>query len=393
MDSSAEAEVASSAEFDALDQALESAGPAGALDLLIARLSERGQFRALLDALLLRARLQLGLPLIQPGSLADLPEPLRTKYEDRYVDAIREVGGRLVDAGEIAAAWPYFRAIGEKEPVAQALEGYQPAEGDERLGQIIEVAFNQGVHPRKGYELILDHYGACSAISAFEHLPLDEPTRIACADRLVRHLHAQLVSNLRADIAGRGQVLPPEGTSVAGLLAGRHWLFADDAYHLDTSHLAATVRIAPILTDPATIALAVDLSDYGRNLSSMHRYEGEPPFERTYEDHAVYLRALLNLGVDSAIAHFEAKLPPPDPEGDADTMPAQVLVRLLLRLNRVEKAIDVAAKHLAAVPDSALIVPTLAQLCQRAGRPDRLAEISRERGDLVNYLAAAVLRG
>jgi hypothetical protein len=381
------------AAFDALDRTLRASGPGAALDQLIGHLAERGEFRALLDALLLKARHELGLPLVQVGPLAEIPEPARSRYEDRYVEAIRSVGGKLLDAGDVPSAWPYFRAIGEPEPVARAVDAYEPAEGDERLGAMIEVAFNQGANPRKGFALILDHYGTCSAISAFEHLPADEATRAACADRLVRQVHAHLAANLRADITARGEPAPPEGASIPDLIAGRDGLFDDDAYHLDVSHLAATVRLSPLLTDPATIALAVELTDYGRRLSERHRYEGEPPFERTYEDHAVYLRALLGRDVDAAVSHFRAKLTPPDPELPDGVFAAQVLVGLLLRVGRLEEAIGVAAEHLGGIPESALGCPSVAQLCQRAGQPGRLARIAREHGDLVNYAAAMLQAG
>lgn len=374
--------------FESLDKTLETASPAEAIDHLATMLADRGEFRALLDARLLKARLDLDLPLVQVGSLADIPEPARTQYEERYVEAIREVGKLLLDAGEIGAAWAYFRAIAEKEPVAAAIEVYQPLENDERIGQVVEVAFNQGVHPRKGFALILEHYGTCSAITAFEALPPDEATRVVCADRLVRRLHGDLTLNLRGEIARRGQPLPPDGTSIGDLIAGREWLFVDEAYHLDVSHLASTVRLSPLLTDPETIALAVGLTDYGQNLSERHRYEGDPPFEDHYGDHAVYLRALLGQNVEEAIAHFQSKLPAPDPDGRDEAIAAQVLVRLLVRIGRTEDAIEIAAEHLAQLPDSALACPGVAQLCQSLGRLDRLAEIARERGDLVNYAAA-----
>ncbi|WP_435009648.1 hypothetical protein P12x_000904 [Tundrisphaera lichenicola] len=376
----------STAEFEDLDRTLANSGPAEALDQLARGLAARGEFRALLDVLLLKARIDLGLPTVLTGPLAEIPEPARTQYEERYIEAIREVGGRLLKAGEIGAAWAYFRAIAEKEPVTAAIEAYDPPENDERIGQVIEVAFNQGVHPLKGFGLILDHYGTCSAISAFEGLPPDEATRVACADRLVRRLHSDLVLNLRSEIARRGQPLPPEGTSIGDLVEGRDWLFVDDAYHLDVSHLSSTVRLSPLLTDPSTIEMAIGLTDYGRRLSDRHRYEGDPPFEDHYGDHGIYLRALLGQDVEQAIAHFRGKLPPVDERDEA--VAAQVLVRLLVRLGRSEEAVDLAAEHLAHLPDSALTCPSVAQLCQSIGRLDRLAEISRGRGDLVNYAAA-----
>ncbi|HEV3122233.1 MAG TPA: hypothetical protein VGY53_10030, partial [Isosphaeraceae bacterium] len=132
------------AAFQALDRALGEAGAAAAIDHLIDLLGERGEFRALLDALLLKARHDLGLPLVQTGALAEIPEPVRTRYEERYVEAIRLVGQKLLDKGDIAGAWPYFRAIAEKEPVAAALERYEPAEAGEQLSAVIDVAFNQG---------------------------------------------------------------------------------------------------------------------------------------------------------------------------------------------------------------------------------------------------------
>lgn len=379
--------------FDTLDATLRAAGAEAAVDQLIRHLDQTGQYRALLDALLLKARRELGLPLIPFGSLADLPEPARSRYEERYVDAIRTVGTKVLASGDLPSAWSYFRAIGEPEPVAKALDEYAPEEGDERLSAIIEVAFNQGANPRKGFELILDHYGTCSAITAFEHLPQNDATRAACADRLVRQLHSHLTQNLRAEIAERGQPSPPDGTSIAGLLEGRDWLFSDEAYHIDVSHLGATVRLSPMLTDLSAVALAVELTDYGRRLSERHRYEGEPPFERTYEDHAIYLRALLGEEVDAAIAHFRDKLGSGQAESPGETYPAQVLVGLLVRLNRLDQAIEVSAEHLAALPEAALMCPSVAQLCQRAGQPDRLARIARQHGDLVNYAAAILQNG
>jgi hypothetical protein len=383
------------AAFLAIDQSLISEGPAATLDLLIARLEAGHEYRAMLDALLLKARFDLGLPLVQVGSLAGIAEPTRSQYEDKYVEAIRRVGGLLLASGEIASAWPYFRAIGEKDAVTKAIDAYVPSgePGDEQLGQIIDIAFNQGAHPVRGYGFILEHYGICSAITAFEHLPPDDSVRLVCAEKLVRTLHTQLVANLRDEIARQGHTLPPEGTPIGKLIEDHSWLFDDDAYHIDISHLGSVVRIAPMLTDPEVLKLAIGLTDYGRNLSERHHYNSEPPFENLYIDHGFYLRALISEDVETAVGHFLAKLPTIDPEIPPaermdDPLPAQVLVRLLLRVNRAEQAIEIAKEQLVGLPESMLTCPSLAQICQIAGRPDKLAEISREQGDLVNYAAA-----
>src|SRR4051795_6457375 len=100
MPSAAATEPDTSASFLALDDLLLRSGPQAVLERLIGELTERGEFRALLDALLLQARHDLGLPLIQGGGLSDLPEPVRSQYEERYVEAIRSVGRRFLDAGD-----------------------------------------------------------------------------------------------------------------------------------------------------------------------------------------------------------------------------------------------------------------------------------------------------
>lgn len=377
--------------FDELTLLLRRDGPAAASNRLVALAELQGQPRALLEALLLKARIELGIPAVPPRSLSSLPEPQRTQYEDRYVAALRQVGQQLLDAGDIPAAWPYFRVLGEKEQVARAIDAYEPAEGgDDRLGTLIDIAFHQGVHPSRGFQWILDHYGICSAITAFEHLPPDEPIRSAAADRLTRSLHHQLLFSLRSEIGRREGLEPPNDASLLQLLNGRDWLFEDEAYHIDTSHLAAVVRMSTLLSDPETLSLALDLTTYGRRLSHRYQYAGEPPFEDLYADHAVYLNALLGHDVEHAIHHFQAKLAPPDPDSDdpMGSIPAQILVRLLARLGRTEDAIAVFSEHLAGVPESMLLCPSLPQLCIEAGRPDLLAEHARRAGDLPLFTAA-----
>ena len=366
-------------EIDAFDRAMAAGGPSTALDQLMARARAERRPRPLLDALLLKARHDLGLPTIAGGPLADLPEPGRTRYEERYVEALREVGGILLADGEIAAAWPYYRAIGEPEAVARAIDEYTM---DHRLDQVVEVAFNQGANPRRGFALILENYGACAAISAYSGLPDDNAVRVEAVDRLVRALHAQLIANLRAEL-GRSDVESAE-TTIDGLLAAVPGLMDDDAYHIDVSHLSAVVRLSPLLVDPAAIRLALELTDYGRALGPLHRSDDDPPFADTYADHAQYLRALVGEDVEAALAHLRLAVA----DADGDTIPAQVLVKLLDRLGRADEAIEVADAHLAEVPEGSLGCPGLSTLCRASGRPGRLAESCRRRGDAVGYAAA-----
>jgi hypothetical protein len=378
--------------FAALEATWQEHGAAAVFEQVIDRLDRARQPRALLDALLMKARHELALPLVYSGTLSALPEPQRTQYEERYVAALRRVGKLLLDQGDLIASWPYYRAISEPGEVAEALETIRPETGDPTIGALIDVALHGGAHPRRGFELVLEHYGTCSAISAFESLPPDEGVRAACAALLLRTLHAHLTENLRAELARLGHVKLAPDLPIPALISGREDLFADEAYHIDVSHLASVVRMSPLLTDRADLTKALELCEYGRRLSPRLRYDDAPPFEQTYEDHAGYLKALLGREVEAAIARFRSKLAPSDPEGGHDTQPAQVLIRLLLRLNRLNEAIEVAAEHLAGVPDSLLACPGLATLCARAGQFDRIEREARARGDLVEFVAALLQR-
>ena len=54
----------------------------------------------------------------------------------------------------------------------------------------------------------------------------------------------------------------------------------------------------------------------------------------------------------------------------------------------MDEAIEVSAEHLANVPEGMLMVPGLSQLCAKANRMDRLAEVARALGDPIRFAAA-----
>ena len=98
---------------------------------------------------------------------------------------------------------------------------------------------------------------------------------------LVRHLHAELLSNVKADIA-RQQGSEPTETTLLDLVADRDWLFLENNYHIDTTHLSSTVRAAQQIEDPELLRLAVDLTEYGRRLNRQFQFAGEEPFADVY---------------------------------------------------------------------------------------------------------------
>ena len=96
--------------------------------------------------------------------------------------------------------------------------------------------------------------------------------------------------------------------------------------------------------------------------------------------------------VEEGIAHFRKKADEADPE-TIGTYPAQVLVNLLLRLNRLPEALAVARRHLASADGRQLSCPSISELCQRANDYGTLAEVAREQGDAVHFVAGMIEAG
>jgi hypothetical protein len=370
--------------FDLIEQAVQQGGAQSARDLLVAISQKDKDYPLLFKARLMQARHKIGLPLVFNGSLDDLRQSERQPYEEAMKGAARETGGLYLADGDILRAWPYFRAIGDSTPVAEAIE---KIESHDQLDGIIELAFGQGVNPRKGFELLLKHHGICRAITFFQQYP-DPKSRDQCALLLLRSLHSELVDNLkRAILQTEGQ--QPECTDVTGLIQGRDWLFGDLDYYVDTAHLTAIIPLALDFTDPNALQLAIQLCDYGAHLSPKFHYHSDPPFEDFYCDHAIYLKALVGCDTGAAVAHFRKKVSASDPP-TAGTGAAQVLVLLLTRLKRYHDAIQVSLEHLSDQNPNELGCPTIPQLCQLAGDYDSLREVTRLRGDILNFTAATI---
>jgi hypothetical protein len=371
--------------FDTLEQTLRCAGAEAGFDLLIAKFREEKKYPLLFEARIMKSRHALGLPLIHNGQqFEDLPEDKRVAHERAFMDAAREVGGMFLADGDIPRAWSYFRAIGETTPIAAAIEQLQPQDNQEA---VIEIALQERVHPRKGFELILANYGTCRAITFFEQYP-DRKTREDCLRLLVGTLHHELVESLKRVIA-RNETQAPDTKSVPDLIAGRDWLFGEYDYYVDTSHVVSILRFTLDATDRETLALAVELAEYGTHLSKMFGFQGNPPFEDGFTDYAIYLRALIGERVDEAVAHFRAKMASCDPE-NAGPAPAQTLVALLARLGRYDDAIASSLEHLQGVAPNQLFCPSVFELCQAAGDYSRLRILARERGDLLHFAAASL---
>lgn len=377
-----------SAVLDQLEQTVNSAGPAAAIDLLCAELQSRKDYAGLFYALLMKKRFELGVCPIATGSNQDLPANAHHAFEDGIADAARTVGNLYLADKQIPQAWGYFRMIGDPAPVAQALESLHLDDSVDAQA-IIDIAFHQGVAPVKGFDWVIERFGICSAITAMGgELPFSPEVRAECTRKLIRTLHAELVDRLRGEIE-RQQNFAPSGQSVRELLAGRDWLFADDFYHIDLSHLNAVVQMATQLEPCPELGLARELCAYGMKLSPRFRYQSEPPFEDQYADYDKYLQVLTGENVEAGLAHFRAKIDS-QPPATAGTFPTEIYVNLLLRLNRAQEALQIVRDFLAPLGEVRLSCPNLVELVQRTRRYDVLAETARAQGNAVNFLAGLI---
>jgi hypothetical protein len=372
--------------FDNLQQTLAASGPDAALHRLCAQLREQGDYGNLFYALLMKRRHELGVLPVPTAPAQSLPASVHERYEAAIREAGSTVGRLYLDAGDIPRAWAYYRMIGETGPVREAIDQFEPGE-DEQSGSVIEIAFHHGVHPCKGFDWILQRYGICNAITTVTSQDFGNAleVRAHCVKQLVRALYHELRERLKADIERReGPVEDDPG--VRELLQGRAWLTGEDCYHVDVSHLTAVVQMSIHLPPGEEIGLARELCLYGSQLSDQFQCPGDPPFEDHYRDYGVYLSILAGEDVEAGIEHFRRKASEADPI-EVGTYPAQVLVNLLLRLDRPKDALAVARRFLASADPGQISCPSIPDLCQRAGDYQTLAEVAREQNDPVHFLA------
>jgi hypothetical protein len=371
--------------FEQLEETLDRQGAEAAITQLCDRLRADKDYGSLFYALLLKSRHELDVAPIPTAPTQSLPPSVQAPYEEAIRHAAREIGQLYLTAGDIPRAWIYYRMIGEPEPVAKSIDRYELTDGDESR-QVIEIAFHHGVHPKKGFDWLLGRFGICSAITTVTSQEFADPeVRVYCIRALVRALYDQLRERLVEEV-GRREHLSAAASSVADLIAGRDWLFAEDSYHVDVSHLGAVVQMSIYLPPGPELNRARELCCYGQRLSERLRYQGEPPFEDQYRDFGIYLEALAGDNVEEGIAHFRSKAANAD-AATVGTYPAEVVVNLLVRLNRPAEALAVARQFLAGPGNLRLSCPSIAELCAMANDYRTLAEVAREQDDAVHFLA------
>jgi hypothetical protein len=372
--------------FERLRSKFRTDGPAAVLDEAVALLRQQSKFHELFEVLKMRLRRDLGLPLLAVEAVEGLSEEKRTNLEDGLIAACREVGAALLTEGQIREGWMYLRPVGEKGEAAKLLSAVETT--DENFEELIDVCLHEGIDIGRGYGLVLERFGTCNAITTFDSsLARRSRSEQAPAARLlVRQVHDDLVASVKADIA-RQEGKQLRETMLRDLVHDRDWLFQDNSYHLDTTHLSATVRIARALSDVDDLRLALDITEYGRRLSSQFQYAGDEPFAEIYPAHAFYFQALLGENVEEAVSYFKAKAEMLDPQHHGYAA-IETYIDLLSRLSRSEEALAAAMKFgLGSIQPLGNALP-LVELAQRAGQLPLLLNHCREKNDLLGFAAA-----
>ena len=355
------------------------------------QLLQDGKYHELFEARKMEVRHRLGLPLLYSDSGDDLSDEQRDELEDGLIDACREVGLALMKSGHLREGWMYLRPAGDKAVAQQILA--ETDVNDENIDEFVEIALQEGVHPARGYQLVLENYGTCNSITMFESLghQFSLADQQALVELLLRHVHNELMSSVTSDISSQ-QGEEPAGDRLQQLVEGREWLFGEHSYHIDTTHLASTVRFSRCLADKEVLRLALDLTHYGRCLSEQFQYAGDEPFVDIYPNHALFFQALLGENLDEALSHFLDRAENVSRD-DVGTAAAEVYVDLLARVGRHEEAIEASRQLLPPGTHTMGHAPSLLELSEMAEDYETLISLSREAGDLLGFATGLVRAG
>src|SRR5262249_52508120 len=230
--------------YDGLRKTLTEKGPAAAVDRLCADLREIGDFNALFYAMLMKKRVELGVSPFPTGSAAELPASTHAEYEQAIRDAGRLVGNEFLKQHDLRKAWFYFNMLCEQDVVREYIDKFEPTDADD-VQPLVEIGLYHGVHPTKGFDIVVSKYGICNAITTYsgQDFSRNPDAKQHCIRALVRSLYDQLLERMKNDVESRGGQVP-ENASVGGIVAAHPELFDEGAYHIDTSHLSSVAQFS-----------------------------------------------------------------------------------------------------------------------------------------------------
>lgn len=375
--------------FTDLDQTLQRGTPLEAVDRLCLMLKNKGDYHSLFEALLLQARLKSGLPAMLSPSGEELSAEQKTAYEKTVREAARTVGQYFLDDKNLLNAWPYFRMIGEPEPMAKAMEAWEPSEADdEAFPAILDMAIQQGAAPVRGVQLLLKKYGLCNAITMMgQNFPHSGTVRQQAVSLLVDALHRDLRNSLAVHAKELTGDVPADDATIAHILEGNAKLMEDESYHIDVSHLSSVVQYSLELPAGETTRKVIDLCVYGAKLAPRFQPNSDAPFETGYDDYLCYFRTLNGINTETGLNRFRLKAESVE-QGTEMTAPAEVYVHLLAQLGRHGEALHAFSRYLTQANPRQLACPMPTELARQSGEYGALAELCLRRGDAVGYAVA-----
>jgi len=384
-------------DFMMLEQLADKEGLQAAAQGLVERMRQQKLYPELFEARKMLHRVELGLPPVQvdpigahgkrSGAIQQDPQ-VQDELDKRLLDACREVGGGLMRSGRLQEGWMYLRAVGDDAFASEAMAAVEPTQ--DNLDLLLNLYVHEGVDIGRGTELCLKMRGTCNTITMLDSIVAmrGRSDQQAAVEALVKHVHQELLANLIADVTRRmPQVNAPEDHTIVAWLGLVPGLLRDGTYHLDTTHLASTVRFARVLDDPSTLRLAADLAEYGRQLHAQYQYSSEEPFADLYPMSLAWFRALLGEHVDAALRVFRQKAESIDLE-EHGTIGIETYADLLARIGRPDEA----GKYLIrTMPDGMRpfgVAPSLIELSSASGEFQPMKDHAKQRGDLIGFAAA-----
>ncbi len=338
--------------------------PLEMLDRMIEHFRQSRKPMELFEALKMRIRHQLGLPLVPQEDEVARPDEIERQLEVGLLEACRETGTMLIEEGKVGEGWMYLRPTGETELARELISKVEITE--ENYDEITQVLLHEGVDISRGYQAVLDHQGTCNSITVYDQYLASrgKADRQAAAACLLDHFYDELTELVRGDIARREAPAGDQET-LAEMIQKRKWVLDEGGYHLDTTHLSSTVRIASSLQQPEQLRKAWELTQYGRRLHHQFQYPGDEPFVDFYPAYATFYATLLGENVDAGLKYFERKARSVDPvqHGTAAT---ETYIDLMDRVGRSADAVRAAVELVPEDVPPQRIVPLLIEIAGHA---------------------------
>ena len=384
--------------YEALLEKADSEGPLPAVNLLVDHFRSTSQYNELFESLKMQNRLRHGFSAVARDNEPPFSAEHTELLERGLIEACREVGSGLLKQGNLQEGWMYMRAVGDQSAVREALA--QHTITSENLDAYLSIFIQEGLDINRGVELTLEHRGTCNTITMLESVIAmrDRKDQQAGVGPLVRHLHAELLESLRADLQRRKLPVPEpieratgsDATTmgpIAAMINAYPALLDDGSYHLDTSHVASTVRFARVLDSRDDLILALDLARYGRKLHTQYHYASEEPFQDLYLMSSYFFSVLLGENVEACLKPFLQKAESLD-VNEHGSIGVETYVDLLSRIGRHEEALQFLLKRMPRGMRPFGVAPSLLELSSLSKNFQPMLQQSQQRDDLLGFAAA-----